>query len=169
MDPAAQALDALLWWRNILLICAIALLAEAGVLTFLTSLWRRPWYERVLALAPLAVFVWAVYMARQAHAAYVAMQDYAAFMRARYPEEFVWRGGELTAMAGQISRSGSLVIMSTIGALALGVLLLLTRWRETTRQPLAEERAAQEDHSADELEITVQGLRDLHHADGELP
>jgi hypothetical protein len=167
MDPAAQALDALLWWRNTLLICAIILAAEAGVLTFLTSLWRRPWYERLLALAPLGAFVWAVLAARQAHEAYVAAQDYANFIRAHYPEEFVWRGGELTAMAEQISRSGSLVMMATIGALALGVLLLLTRWRETWRRPLAEETAAQEDHSAGELEITVQGLRDLHSADGE--
>jgi hypothetical protein len=70
-------------------------------------------------------------------------------------------------MAEQISRSGSLVIMATIGALALGALLLLTHWRETKRQPLAEETTAQEGYSADELEITVQGLRDLHHADGE--
>ena len=160
MDPTAQALDTLLWWRAILLICAIALLVEAGVLTFLTSRWRRPWYERLLALAPLAVFVWAVFMERQAHEAYVAMQEYAAFIRAHYPEEFVWRGGELTAMAEQISHSGSLVIVGTIGALALGALLLITQWRETMRRPLTEETAAQEDHSADELEITVQGLHD---------
>jgi hypothetical protein len=170
MDPATQALDALLWWRTILLICAIVLLSEASVLTFLTSLWRRPWYERLLALAPLAVFVWAVLAARQAHDAYVAMQDYATFIRAHYSEEFVWRGGELTARAEQVSRSGSLVILASIVALALGALLLLTRWRETKRQPLATqagEVTAQEDYSADELEITVQGLRDLHHADGE--
>ena len=170
MDPAAQALDALLWWRNLLLVCVIILVAEAGALTFLTSLWRRPWYERLLALAPLAVFVWAMLAARQAHEAYLAMQDYANFIRAHYPEEFVWRGGELTAAAEQINRSGSLVILASIGALALGALLLLTRWRETKRQPLATpagEAVAQEDYSADELEITVQGLRDLHHADGE--
>jgi hypothetical protein len=145
------------------------LLAEAGVLTFLTfltSLWRRRWYERVLALAPLAVFVWAMLAARQAHDAYVAMQEYATFIRARYPEEFSWRGGALTA-AEQISRSGSLVIMATIGALALGALLLLTHWREMKRQPLAEESAAQEDYSAGELEIAVQGPRDLHSAHGE--
>jgi hypothetical protein len=96
------------------------------------------------------------------------MQDYATFIRAHYPEEFVWRGGELTATAEQISRSGTPVIIATICATALGALLLLTRWRETMRRPLTEE-ATQEDHSADELEITVQGLRDLHHADGELP
>ena len=170
MNPAAQPLGALLWWRTILLICAIVLAAEAGALTFLTSLWRRPWYERLLALAPLAVFVWAVLAARQAHDAYAAMQDYATFIRAHYSEEFVWRGGELTARAEQVSRSGSLVILASIGALALGALLLLTRWRETKRQPLATqagEVTAQEDYSADELEITVQGLRDLHHADGE--
>lgn len=167
MDPAAQPLDALLWWRNLLLVCAIILAAEAGVLTFLTSLWRRPWYERLLALAPLGVFVWAVLAARQAHEAYVAMLDYATFIRAHYPEEFVWRGGELTAMAKQISHSGSLVMMGTIGALALGALLLLTRRRETKRRPLAEATTAQEDYSAGELEITVQGLRDLHSADGE--
>src|SRR5690242_14358675 len=124
MDPATQALDALLWWRTILLICAIVLLSEAGVLTFLTSLWRRPWYERLLALAPLAVFVWAVLAARQAHDAYLAMQDYATFIRAHYSEEFVWRGGELTARAEQVSRSGSLVILASIGAPALGALLL---------------------------------------------
>jgi hypothetical protein len=94
MDPAAQALDALLWWRTIRLFCAIVLLAEACVLTFLTSLWRRPWYERFLALALPADFVWAVLMARQAHDAYVAMQDYVTFIRAHYPEEFAWRGGE---------------------------------------------------------------------------
>ncbi len=57
MDPAAESLEALLWWRNVLLICAIILIVEAGVLTFLTSRWRRPWYERFLALAPGAVFV----------------------------------------------------------------------------------------------------------------
>lgn len=171
MDPVAQPLDALLWWRNLLLICAIILLAEAGVLTFLTALWRRPWYERVLALAPLAVFAWAILMARQVYEAYVEAQEYATFIRAHYPEEFVWRGGELTAAAEQINRSGSLM-MATIGALALGALLLLTHWRETKRQPLATqagEAAAQEDYSADELEITIQGLRDLHSADGESP
>ncbi|HEY7092079.1 MAG TPA: hypothetical protein VH393_02805 [Ktedonobacterales bacterium] len=167
MDPATQPLDALLWWRNILLICAFMLLAEAGALTFLTSLWRRPWYERLLALAPLVVFVWAVLAARQTHDAYMAMQEYATFIRAHYPEEFVWRGGELTAMAEQVSRSGSPVMMATIGALALGALLLLTHWREAKRQPLAEETTAHEDYSAGELEIIVQGLRDLHSADGE--
>jgi hypothetical protein len=170
MDPAAQALDALLWWRNILLICAIVLAAEAGALTFLTSLWRRPWYERFLALAPLSIFVWAVLMAHQAHEAYVAMLDYATFIRAHYPKEFVWRGGELAAMAKQVSRSGSLVMMATIGALALGALLLLTHWREAKRRSLvaqAEETVAQEGYSAGELEITVQGLHDLHSADGE--
>jgi len=98
--------------------------------------------------------------------------EYASVKRAfqKYIEEFVWRGGELTARAEQVSRSGSLVILASIGALALGALLLLTRWRETKRQPLATqagEVTAQEDYSADELEITVQGLRDLHHADGE--
>jgi len=155
MDPAAESLQALLWWRNVLLICAIILIVEAGVLTFLTSRWRRPWYERFLALAPLAVFVWAVFMARQAHEASVAAQEYAAFIRAHYPEEFVWRGGELTATVEQVSRSGSLVIIATIGAL-----LLITQWRETMRRPLTEETAAQEDHSADELEITVHGLGD---------
>lgn len=73
-------------------------------------------------------------------------------------------------MAEQVSRSGSLVIMATIGALALGALILLTYWRETKRQPLATQAGATtawEDYSADELEITIQGLRDLHHADGE--
>jgi hypothetical protein len=167
MDSAAQSLEALLWWRNVLLICAIVLLAEAGVLTFLASLWRWPWYERLLALAPVSVFIWAVLAARQAHDAYVAAQDYATFIRAYYPEEFIWRGGELTAMAEQVSRSGSLVMMATIGALALGALLLLTRWRETKRRSLAEATTAQADYSAGELEITVQGLRDLHSAHGE--
>src|SRR5690349_10249167 len=129
MDPAAQPLDALLWWRNLLLICSVVLAAEAGVLTFLTSLWRRPSYERALALAPLAVFAWAVLMAHQAQYAYVAMQDYTAFIRAHYPEEFVWRGAELSAAAGQVSRSGEVTILLTIGAALLGVLLLFTRWR----------------------------------------
>ena len=158
MDSAAEALEALLWWRNLLLICAIALIVEAGVLTFLTSRWRRPWYERLLALAPLAVFVWAVFMARQAHEAFVAAQEYAAFIRAHYPEEFVWRGGELTAVAEQVSRSGSLVIIATISALALGALLLLTRWRETRGRQIE----PPEDDNTDEpeLEITVQGLHD---------
>jgi hypothetical protein len=170
MDPATQSLDALLWWRNILLTSAIALLAEVGVLTYLTSLWRRPWHERVLALAPLAVFVWVVFVARQAYEAYVAAQGYAAFIRAHYPEEFVWRGSELTTMAEQVSRSGSLVILASLGALTLGALLLVTRWREARRWPLAaqvKETAAQEGYSADELEITVQGLTDLYYADGE--
>jgi hypothetical protein len=162
MDPAAQALDALLWWRNILLICAIVLLAEAGVLTFLTALWRRPWYERVLALAPLAVFAWAVYMARQAHVAYVAAQEYATFIRAHYPEEFVWRGGELTAAAARVSHSAGPVVAATVGALVLGALLLPTRWREMRSRQIGPPADGNDSGNADrpELEITVQGLGD---------
>jgi hypothetical protein len=75
MDPAAESLEALLWWSRVLLVCAFVLLAEAGLLTFLTSRWRRPWYERLLALAPLAVFAWAVLMARQAQDANAAMRQ----------------------------------------------------------------------------------------------
>jgi hypothetical protein len=37
MDPAAKSLEALLWWSCVLLVCAVVLLAEAGVLTFLTE------------------------------------------------------------------------------------------------------------------------------------
>ena len=57
-------------------------------------------------------------MALQAYDAHVAMQEYATFIQAQYPEEFVWRGGEMAAMAQQISRGGSLLMIATIGALA---------------------------------------------------
>jgi hypothetical protein len=93
------------------------------------------------------------------------MQDYAMFIRTHYPEEFVWRGGELTAAVEQVSRSGEVTILLTIAALALGALLLFTRWREVKRRPLvgpAGETAAPGKDGADEpeLEITVQALNE---------
>jgi hypothetical protein len=104
-------------------------------------------------------------MARQAHEAYLAAQDYANFIHAHYPEEFVWRGGELTAAVEQVSRSGAVTILLTIGALALDALLLFTRWREAKRRPLAGpagETGAPGKVGADEpeLEITVQALNE---------
>jgi hypothetical protein len=146
----------------VLLACASVLAVEAVLLTFLTWLWSRPWYERLVALAPLGAFVWAVWLARQAHDAYDATQAFGVFMRAHYPLEFLWRGGELTAAAESVSRSGQIVLVMTIAALLLGVLLLLTPWREARRHTAPHQgtrRSSREPDAAElDIDITVQAL-----------
>jgi hypothetical protein len=177
MDPAAQSLETLLWWSRMLLACTIALAAEAGALTFLTSLWRRPWYERLAALLPLGAFTRALWSARQASDASAAAQAYATFVRAHYPPEFLWRGGELAVAVNQVSRSGELVVVLTAAALLLGVLLALTHWRDAWRRRAVlrpSGTASQGDRGADdqELDITYQALHDPVQAplpDGEAP
>jgi len=140
-----------------------ALAPEAVVLTFLTSLWR-PRYERLAGLVSLGAFAWALWSARQTRDAYAATQAYVTFMRARYPPEFLWRGGELAAVE-QVSRSGELVVALTAGALQLGALLPLTHWRKARRRHAvrcAGWMASPADRGADEqeLDITYLALHD---------
>ena len=133
-------------------------------MTFLTWLWRRPWYERLVALAPLGAFVWAVWLARQARDAYDATQAFGAFMRVHYPLEFLWRGGELTAAVESVSRSGQIALVMTVAAFLLGALLLLTPWREARRFTAPHQgtnRSSREPDAAElDIDITVQALHE---------
>jgi hypothetical protein len=74
-------------WHTILLGLALELACEAAGLVFVSYWTERPWRERALVAAPLAAFMWFLWMARSIQTQLDYWAGYYAFLYAHYPPD----------------------------------------------------------------------------------
>jgi hypothetical protein len=137
-------------WQRTVAVYAVQLAAEGALLVFVTQARRRPIFEQLLALAPVAAFCWAALVARALQADYAGWSAYITWTLAHYPATFVQHAYDgLDAVVAQAQRTAVLVLLVTLAMGELGWALLLPQ-RAAARKPA--KAPAPED---DGLEITV--------------
>lgn len=152
--PVSPALAPLVVWHRIVVVDALVLAVEAALLVFGTQYRRRPWFERLLAVAPAVAFLWVAYVARDLQGTYIDWQNYANWITTHYPPAFAQHtfDGLDDAVAGA-ERLGWLVFIVTLGMMELGWALLLQGRVAARGAPHAQ--AAPPSETDDSLELTV--------------
>ena len=151
-------------WEGVLLGLALELGAVAAGLLFVSAWAKRPWRERLLALVPVAVFVWVVLLARGLRAQAEYWAHYLAFQAADYgPRAYPGLARQTQHDYGlvveSVNRLGWSAVVVTEGIALLGGALALRWWRarrRTLQGPLASARVAGENGEPD---ISVEPLR----------
>jgi hypothetical protein len=152
--PVSAALAPLVVWHRIVVADALVLAVEAALLVFGTQYRRRPWFERLLAVAPAGAFLWVAYVARDLHGTYVDWQNYANWITTHYPPAFAQHTFDgLGAVVAGAERLGWLVFIVTLGMTELGWALLLQG--RFAAQPAPQSQTVSPSEADDSLELTV--------------
>jgi hypothetical protein len=150
-------------WQSVLLGLALELGVVAAGMLFVSAWAKRPWRERLLALVPVAAFVWVVLLARGVRAQAEYWAHYLAFQAAHYaPQAYPDLARQTQRDYGLVvegaNRLGWTAVLAAEGVALLGGALALRWWRarrHPRQGPLTLARAAGE---AGEPDITVEPL-----------
>lgn len=169
MDPQLQALD---FWHNLIVVYALLMGIEAPALLFVATLMGRPRRELLPALAPAAVFVWALWSAKLIGDEYANAASALQWGIAHYPTFHVnvdadaavdaaartgWTVGIVTTLV--LIGGWALVLRWSRGQGLPGLSELLSRLPRPRPTPVAELPASDpEDAGEDDVEIVVERL-----------
>jgi hypothetical protein len=153
--PAYPALSPLVVWHRTVLVYAVLLALEGALLVLVTQLRRRPVFEQLLALAPVAAFLWVAFIARDMRATYLDWYTFVTWVTAHYPPAFVQHAydGLDEAVAG-VQRTGWIVFVLTLSMGELGWALVLQCFVAPPAAPQANALPTEDDG----LEITVTSI-----------
>jgi hypothetical protein len=153
--PAYPLLAPLVVWHRTVLVYAVLLALEGALLVFVTQLRRRPVFEQLLALAPIAAFLWVAYIARDIQATYLNWYTFVSWVMDHYPPVFAQYAYDgLDAAVAGVQRTGWIVFVVTLSMGELGWALLLQSFVAPPAPPQANALPTEDDG----LEITVTSI-----------
>jgi len=154
-------------WHTTLLSLALGLGCEGAVLLFASFTTKQRWRERILALLPVATFVWMLLLARSVQAQTTYWVSYFAFQATYYPSDtylplYLQTQEEFKQVIANINRLGWTAVGVTEGMVLVGGALLL-RWyqpaqRRQEPKPRKREDLTQVMDEASDLEIVIEPM-----------